>query len=372
MAFQWRYLLPAPLRQLPADLVAVVGWTIATVVVATVPVLRETPLRILFGVPVLIFVPGYVFVALLFPEDGDPPTVDDESDPLGTDASSDATVLDTIAFWRDDSEQQSVDGESADPFAVDQRRGIDGIERAALSFGLSIAIVPSIGLVLDVTPLGIRLVPFLIALGLFTVGCAVGAALRRQSLSPDERYVVPYRRWLGIARTEVFQSSTSTDVALNLLLAASLLFAVGSVGYVVMIPSDSERFTEFYLLTQGGDDLVASDYPEQLTEGEEASVVVGIENNEHESVDYTVVTQLQRVEVVDNETNVLERRELDRLHLTLSHDETWRHEHGVEPSTTGERLRLQYLLYRGDAPAEPTRENAYRRVHLWVTVDRDA
>jgi uncharacterized membrane protein len=31
-------------------------------------------------------------------------------------------------------------------------------------------------------------------------------------------------------------------------------------------------------------------------------------------------------------------------------------------------LRLAYLLYKGEAPPEPTVENAYREVHLWVNV----
>jgi uncharacterized membrane protein len=34
----------------------------------------------------------------------------------------------------------------------------------------------------------------------------------------------------------------------------------------------------------------------------------------------------------------------------------------------GERLRLIYLLYRGDAPAAPSTATAYREVHLWVNV----
>jgi uncharacterized membrane protein len=40
----------------------------------------------------------------------------------------------------------------------------------------------------------------------------------------------------------------------------------------------------------------------------------------------------------------------------------------VTPRTTGERLRLQYLLYLDDPPENPTAENAYRSVHHWVNV----
>jgi len=42
-------------------------------------------------------------------------------------------------------------------------KDLDVIERVALSFGLSIAIVPLIGLILNYTPWGIRLYPVLIS-----------------------------------------------------------------------------------------------------------------------------------------------------------------------------------------------------------------
>jgi uncharacterized membrane protein len=45
------------------------------------------------------------------------------------------------------------------------RKGdLDGIERIALSFGLSIAITPLLGLGLNYTPFGIRLTPILIVI----------------------------------------------------------------------------------------------------------------------------------------------------------------------------------------------------------------
>jgi uncharacterized membrane protein len=104
--------------------------------------------------------------------------------------------------------------------------------------------------------------------------------------------------------------------------------------------------------------------------------VVGIGNQEHEQVEYTVVVQLQRVEIVNESgatTNgttvrVLEERGLQRFQAELAHNETWHNQHTVTPTMTGEGLRLQYLLYRGDPPAEPSAETAYRELHLWVNV----
>ena len=58
------------------------------------------------------------------------------------------------------------------------------------SFGLSIAVVPLLGLALNYTPFGIRLVPVLVVLSVFTVSLAVVAGVRRQGLPEADRFVV--------------------------------------------------------------------------------------------------------------------------------------------------------------------------------------
>jgi len=55
---------------------------------------------------------------------------------------------------------------------------LDNIERAALSIGMSIALVPIIGLLLNYTPWGIRLTPITISLLVVTVTLATIALLR--------------------------------------------------------------------------------------------------------------------------------------------------------------------------------------------------
>jgi hypothetical protein len=55
---------------------------------------------------------------------------------------------------------------------------LDSLERFALSIGLSLALVPLIGLVLNYTPWGIRLNPVVTSLSAFTVLCGVAAAVR--------------------------------------------------------------------------------------------------------------------------------------------------------------------------------------------------
>lgn len=56
---------------------------------------------------------------------------------------------------------------------------LDGLERVALSIGLSLAIVPLVGLVLNYTPWGIRLEPIMISLALFAEVMAVVCVVRK-------------------------------------------------------------------------------------------------------------------------------------------------------------------------------------------------
>jgi len=64
-------------------------------------------------------------------------------------------------------------------------RDLDGIERLALSVGLSLALVPLIGLLLNYTPWGIRLDPIVTSLTMFTLALATVAIGRRFRLSVE-------------------------------------------------------------------------------------------------------------------------------------------------------------------------------------------
>jgi hypothetical protein len=64
-------------------------------------------------------------------------------------------------------------------------RELDSIERFALSVGLSLALVPLVGLLLNYTPWGIRLTPIVISLIIFTVGLAAIALARQYRISAE-------------------------------------------------------------------------------------------------------------------------------------------------------------------------------------------
>ena len=62
-----------------------------------------------------------------------------------------------------------------------KKEDLDSLERLALSIGLSLALVPLVGLLLNYTPWGIRLEPIVISLSILGVGLALVAAYRKES-----------------------------------------------------------------------------------------------------------------------------------------------------------------------------------------------
>lgn len=309
---------------LPADLAITAALALAATLAMTVPGLRETPLRLAFGIPYLAVAPGYALVSALFPE---------------------------------------ADGRTDDGSA-DGPGGIDAFERLALSFGLSVLVVPLLGLLLNFTPLGIRLRPVVGAVTGLTLLLVGVAAWRRAALDPADRFGVLPGAWLPDVR-----GGLRPGIALDAFLVAAVLIATAGAGYVVAAPGQGEQFTELYVVTEtDSGEFVADGYPTNFTAGESKSLHVAVANHERRPVRYTLVTQLQQVERDGGTLAVRNRTELDRSARIVQPNRTWRSRKAVAPTMTGDRLRLTYLLYRGSVPETPTVDNAYQEVHLWINV----
>lgn len=325
------------IRRFPADLVIILVLLFLTDISILVPAVRATPLRVPFGFLILLFLPGYVFTAAIFPEHG---------------------------------YEDGVSAESKTASASDSRQ-IDGVERVTLSIALSLVIVMVIALTLHHTQVGVRLLPALVALNIFIVIVTGIAAVRRLRLPPERRLRIPLRTWFAEIRADV-HSFDRVDRILSVVLVALILVTIGATGYTVIVPGEDDKFTEFYLLTETETGtLVATDYPTEFSEGEGKRLFVGIRNHEYQTVDYTVVVELQRVNHRSSSAAVIDERELHRFDATVQHNATWRKSHLITPKRTGQNFRLVYLLYRGEPPAEPTRNNAYRELHLWINVSEN-
>jgi uncharacterized membrane protein len=65
---------------------------------------------------------------------------------------------------------------------------IDNIERVALSIGMSLAIVPLVGLLLNYTPFGIRLAPITMSLLSITILLAIAGLLREHQAKTSTNF----------------------------------------------------------------------------------------------------------------------------------------------------------------------------------------
>jgi Predicted membrane protein len=304
----------------PGDLIVVAAVTAATLSCVYVPVLNESFLRILFGVAMVLFIPGYALIAALFPAKGD----------------------------------------------------LDGIERVALSFGLSIAVVPLIGLALNYTPWGIRLDPILASLTVFTLAMTAIAWYRRLLLPAGDRFSVPARAMLGAARLELFDPEASRlDRALSVVLVVSIVAALATTAYVIAVPKEGEHFTEFYILGEKGK---AADYPTNFPAGSTRSLIIGVGNHEYREIPYTVeaLALNQTFDPATNTSTIHAAETLDRFVVTVPHNETRELPWNFSVSSP-EYNRIEFLLFNETIPGEDVvgqdRINAsYRDLHLWVRV----
>jgi len=262
---------------------------LVAVLIMTIILLPSSVLRIILGLPFLLFFPGYTLMAALFTK----------------------------------------------------KEGIGSLERVALSFVMSVAVVPLIGLILNYTPWGIRLEPVLYSVASFIFITSGIAWLRRRRVTAEEPFGIEFQMRVPGWGGGVW------DRVLSIILALTVLGVLGTLGYIIAAPKVGERFTEFYLLGLSGK---ATDYPEELVMGEEGEVMVGIINREHEPVTY-------RVEVViDGAKNG------EVGPVILDHNGRWEGIISFTPERAGDNQKVEFLLFRQD------RSEVYQKLHLWVDV----
>lgn len=322
----------------PVDLLATVLYCPLTAVVVlsrTVP----TPVRTVIGLPFLFFLPGYALVSALFP-------------------------------GRYQSRRHRTAG--LPRFAGARHEGVTGGERAALAFGASLALLPILGLVLSVAPWGLGVRPVLATVGGFVVSVSVVAAFRRLRLPPAHRFQLPLDRWVAGSRAATVGTESAVESAVNMVLALAVVLALVTFGYALTAPADGSQYTGFELVSRtDAGEYVAGGYPTDLTAGETTQLTAGIENHEGHAATYTVVVQIQRVDVDGEQVAVLESERLGQFTDRVPAGETSYLQTAVTPTMTGDRLRLTYLLYEGnDVPDRPSTENAYRHAYVWVNVSR--
>lgn len=240
------------------------------------------------------------------------------------------------------------------------RREIDWIERVALSLGLSIAVVPLLGLLLNFTPFGVRLAPLLGTLMIFTAGVGALAYHRRMQIPVANRPSINL-----VFELPGKHEDTLVDKALAVGVAASVIVAGLAFAYVLLVPRIGERFTEFYILGPGGN---ASGYPTRLNVSEPSHVTIGITDREGATVRYTVLVSLLGIQLVLNATGgyeqtiVVNATRLSWFNTTLVDGQEWVQPYPFSIPTPGS-YDVQFVLFRdGNLSA------AYRVLNLFIRV----
>ena len=252
--------------------------------------LPSNVLRIIFGLPFILFIPGYTLVSALFPRKAD----------------------------------------------------LGGIERVALSFGLSIAVAPLLGIILNYTPWGISLYPIVASIAIFILVFSLIAWYRRNRLPAAEGFSIALNinpsRWAALSRL---------DKVLSIILLVLILAGIGTLAYIIAIPKNGEKFTEFYILGTSGK---VENYPKELPVGEEGEVILGIVNHEHEDVVYSVDILING----ENNNTIAS--------IALAQDEKWESKASFTPHVVGDSQKVEFLLFKqGD-------DNPYKSLYLWFDV----
>ena len=302
--------------KLPLDMKIVLLWTALCIISLYTPVINQSFVRIILALPLILFIPGYMLIAALFPDSAD----------------------------------------------------IDAIERIVLSIGASIVITPLIGLCLNLTSWGIRLDPIIISLTAVIVVLLVIAGIRRTRISQELRYTIPVPEIRQTVQNEwAMRNGSRRD---RILFFASI-FAIGlmilSAALAITLPKPGEKFSEFFIL---GENRTADSYPHVISTDIPYSMYVGIGNHEFRMINYSVEIYIVTKPV--NETVIALSQPATILvktySVTLSHNETSIIPFDlIAPNTSYNRV--DFLLFDETPPSHAitglNRVNAsYRNLHL--------
>ena len=161
------------------------------------------------------------------------------------------------------------------------------------------------------------------------------------------------------------------DRILNVVLVLAVLTAILATVYVIAVPKEGERFTEFFILGEG---QKAADYPDRITSGQQYPISIGVGNHEYRTVTYTIETWALSMESdsVTNTSRILAMDPLWEHSFTLAGNQSVTIPYNLSVERGGYN-RIEFLLFNETVPGPDVtsgdRINAsYRDLHLWVTV----
>lgn len=272
------------------DMFIISVWIIAAFAFIMTPTLENSPIRTILGIPMILFIPGYILISVLFPKKDD----------------------------------------------------LDIVGRIALSFGLSIAVVSILGLILNFT-FGIRLISILMVLCIYTIVLVFATIYKRRELSEDVQFSIQLDGIFN-AINDGLRPKNRSDLVVTIILIFTMMLAIGMMYHAIVTPKVGEKFTEFYVLNSSGKTYNHSD----LRFNSSLTLLIGVTNHEHSPVNYTIQVALDK--------NILTSRE-----LTLNHDQIWENYVTLLPEGNEHGDKLELLLFKENDLKTP-----YRSLYLWM------
>jgi uncharacterized membrane protein len=281
---------------------------ILSIIFILLPPFNQTYLRIILALPLLLFLPGYLLISVMFPKRGE----------------------------------------------------ISPIERFTLSIGLSIAITVFDGFALNYTEWGFRPNSIVISLSVIMALLLTAAYFQRWRLG-EAAYSFSFKditAFYRTVRTKETVAGPEYDPALEKMLIRTMVIAIIIVSAMLIyakLTTEPEKFTALYILGANGK---AENYPAEISIGMQASILAGIENYEHAPVNYTLEVKLGG-------------RTLKEEAVVLDHGNKWLDNVTFIPQLTpsiafagANKSMLEFQLLKDNKP--------YRTVHLWVNTSLDS
>lgn len=235
---------------------------------------------------------------------------------------------------------------------------IGSVGRFALSVALSVAVTPMVAMAANYT-VGVYPLPIIAGVAVVTVSMSFIAAGRRAALPEDERAGALFFSWTAttferylrgtrsLKSTSPLEATSGRDVLLNLVIVATILVFAASIGFAALVPQ-GDGVTETYLATTNGDSLTLVQNANDLSQEERESLVAVVENEEGQSMQYTVVVAAQDVSQTDDGVRVDGEEILAEESATLNNGDTW---HVPVPPADADRTVVS--IYQGEANGEP-------------------
>jgi uncharacterized membrane protein len=198
-------------------------------------------------------------------------------------------------------------------------RALRLVERIVLSLGLSLAVVALGGLALQLTPFGLRPVPWVVLLGtVMLIAGGVAAARWRRQRQPGE--VAP--AYAGLTGAQALLCL----LAVVILAGATALTVQGARGQATV------GFTQLWMV--------------QASPTDPTTLRLGVSNQEPATTDYRLQFEV-------------EGTLLRTWSMQIAPGETWEESVPLPPQLP-QSARIEAVLYRADTPG-----TVYRRVQLW-------